>query len=182
MVPLAVTALKGVGPQVAKKLAQLGIHTVQDVLFHLPIRYQDRTRLSPIGQVRSGESALIHGEVLLSAPRMGRRRSLVIVISDRTGTLTVRLFHFNASQQRSLKRGSWIQCFGEIRAGPTGPELIHPEYQLLSGPEDAKPDASLMPIYPTTTGLGQKTWRKLTLEALTTVSYTHLTLPTILLV
>jgi len=166
-VPLAVTALKGVGPQVAKKLAQLGIHTVQDVLFHLPTRYQDRTRLSPIGQVRSGESALIHGEVLLSAPRMGRRRSLVTVISDRTGTLTMRQFHFNASQQRSLKRGSWIQCFGEIRAGSTGPELIHPEYRLLSGPEDAKPDASLTPIYPTTTGLGQKTWRKLTREALT---------------
>ena len=165
--PLAVTALKGVGPQVAKKLAQLGIHTVQDVLFHLPTRYQDRTRLSPIGQVRSGESALIHGEVLLSAPRMGRRRSLVTVISDRTGTLTMRQFHFNASQQRSLKRGSWIQCFGEIRAGSTGPELIHPEYRLLSGPEDAKPDASLTPIYPTTTGLGQKTWRKLTREALT---------------
>jgi len=165
-VPLAVTALKGVGPQVAKKLAQLGIYTVQDVLFHLPVRYQDRTRLSPIGQVRSGQSALIHGEVLLSAPRMGRRRSLVTVISDRTGTLTIRQFHFNASQQRSLKRGCWIQCFGEIRAGPTGPELIHPEYRLLSSPEDARPDDSLTPIYPTTAGLGQRTWRKLTSEAL----------------
>ena len=164
--PLAVTALKGVGPQVAKKLAQLGIYTVQDVLFHLPVRYQDRTRLSPIGQVRSGQSALIHGEVLLSAPRMGRRRSLVTVISDRTGTLTIRQFHFNASQQRSLKRGCWIQCFGEIRAGPTGPELIHPEYRLLSSPEDARPDDSLTPIYPTTAGLGQRTWRKLTSEAL----------------
>jgi len=165
-VPLAVTALKGVGPQVAKKLAQLGIYTVQDVLFHLPVRYQDRTRLSPIGQVRSGQSALIHGEVLHSAPRMGRRRSLVTVISDRTGTLTIRQFHFNASQQRSLKRGCWIQCFGEIRAGPTGPELIHPEYRLLSSPEDARPDDSLTPIYPTTAGLGQRTWRKLTSEAL----------------
>jgi ATP-dependent DNA helicase RecG len=165
-VPLAVTALKGVGPQIAKKLAQLGIHTVQDVLFHLPTRYQDRTRLSPIGQVRPGQSVLIHGEVLNSALRMGRRRSLVTVISDRTGTLTMRQFHFNASQQRSLKRGCWIQCFGEILAGSTGPELIHPEYRLLSGPEDARPDDSLTPIYPTNAGLGQKTWRKLTGEAL----------------
>jgi ATP-dependent DNA helicase RecG len=166
LVPLAVTALKGVGPQVAKKLAQLGIHTVQDVLFHLPVRYQDRTRLSPIGEVRSGQTALIHGEVLLSGPQLGRRRSLVTVISDRTGTLTVRQFHFNVSQQRSLKRGCWIECFGEIRAGRTGPELIHPEYRLLSSPEDAGPESSLTPIYPTTAGLGQKTWRRLTSEAL----------------
>ena len=164
--PPEVSALRGVGPQVAKKLARLGIRTVQDVLFHLPFRYQDRTRLSPIGQVQPGQEVLVHGEVLLSAARPGRRRSLVTMISDNTGTLTMRQFHFSAAQQRTLKRGRWIQCYGEVRSGVAGPELVHPEYRVLSGPEDVIIEASLTPVYPTTDGLGQKTWRKLTSEAL----------------
>ena len=164
--PPEVSALQGVGPQVAKRLARLGIHTIQDVLFHLPLRYQDRTRLSPIGEVRPGQEVMIHGEVLFSALRPGRRRSLVTMISDNTGTLTMRQFHFNAAQQRSLKRGCWIQCYGKVRAGSAGSELVHPEYRILSGPEDTVIESSLTPVYPTTEGLGQKTWWKLTSEAL----------------
>jgi ATP-dependent DNA helicase RecG len=165
-VSLAVTILKGVGPGVTKKLAQLGIFTVQDVLFHLPLRYQDRTKISPIDQVNPGNQVLIHGEILSSAPTLGRRRSLITVVSDGTGRLTIRQFHFNLSQQRTFKPGSWIQCFGEIRSGSAGPELVHPDYQLIAGPTDAKADNTLTPIYPTTKGLGQRTWRKLTQEAL----------------
>ena len=164
--PLAVTALKGVGPQVAKKLAQLGIYTVQDVLFHLPIRYQDRTRVCPIGQARVGHQVLVHGEILASSSYVGRRRSLVTIISDGTGKLVVRQFHFNASQKRSLKPGAWIQCFGEIRSGSSGPELVHPEYQLINDPIEVKAETTLTPVYPTTSGLGQITWRRLTKEAL----------------
>ncbi len=157
------------GPQLATKLAQLDIYTVQDILFHLPTRYQDRTQILPISRVRHGESVLIHGEVLSSAPRYGRRRSLVTVISDNTGSITIRHFYFNISQQRLLKRGCWIQCFGEVRSGPTGLEMVHPDYQILRGPEYAKAETALTPIYPTTKGLGQKTWFRLISEALALV-------------
>ncbi|NNG14699.1 MAG: ATP-dependent DNA helicase RecG, partial [Gammaproteobacteria bacterium] len=106
---LSVTSFKGVGPKVAEKLARLGLHTVQDILFHLPLRYEDRTRVVPIGSLRPGESAVVQGEVLLTEIKFGRRRSLLSRISDGTGSLTIRLFHFNAAQKASLERGATIR-------------------------------------------------------------------------
>ena len=119
----AITTLKGVGPQIESRLARLGIRTVQDVLFHLPLRYQDRTQFSPMGGLTAGSDVLVTGVIELSGVRMGRRRSLVSVISDNTGTLTMRQFRFTATQQRALARGGLIQCFGEVRQGSTGLEL-----------------------------------------------------------
>lgn len=85
-----VTSLKGVGPRVAEKLARLGIYTLQDVLFHLPLRYQDRTRVVPIGSLRPGAQAVIEGEVDLTEIGFGRRRTLLCRISDGTGSITLR--------------------------------------------------------------------------------------------
>jgi len=157
----ALITIKGVGPQTVHKLAKLGIYHAEDALFHFPIRYEDRTHISSIGSVQPGDKALIHGEILSSEVRIGRRRSLATIISDNTGELTIRQFHFSASQQRNLKRGLWVQCFGELREGPSGPELIHPEYRILTGPDKVISETSLTAIYPTTSGLGQATWRNL---------------------
>jgi len=162
----AVTTLKGVGPHLNKKLSKMGIRKVEDILFHFPIRYQDRTMLCPIGEAKFGRHVLVHGEILVSSLKLGRRSSLITIISDGTGRLTLRQFHYNRSQRRSLQRGMWLQCFGELRSGPSGPELVHPEYQIISGRGGVQLDATLTPIYPTTKGLGQKMWRKLTDEVL----------------
>lgn len=163
----AVTTLKGVGPQLAKKLARLQIRQVEDLLFHLPLRYQDRTTLSPISTLRAGDEKLIQGEIQHCAIRFGRRRSLLCTIEDSSGTLAVRLFHFNRQQQSSLRQGRTIRCFGEIRWGPSGLEMVHPEYQLFH-PNQTPPalEKRLTPIYPSTEGLRQRTLSSLTHQAL----------------
>ena len=162
----SVRVLKGVGPQLAEKLGRLGIVDVADVLFHLPLRYQDRTRFSAIGELRPGTEALIVGRVEASGVRYGRRRSLMTVISDDTGRITMRQFHFSQSQSRGLSRDRFIQCYGEIRSGPAGLEMVHPEYRLLEEREEASVEAALTPVYPTTEGVGQRRWRDLTNQAL----------------
>ena len=124
-----VTALKGVGPKNAERLQKLGIRSVQDLLFHLPIRYQDRTRIVPIGSLRVGDQAVIQGEVELADIRFGRRRSLLVRLADGTGSITLRFFHFSAAQKANMMRGSWLRCFGEVRNGPSSLELVHPEVQ-----------------------------------------------------
>ncbi len=154
------------GARLAERLERLGIISVQDLLFHLPQRYQDRTRLSAIGALQSGTQAVIVGEIGLAQIRYGRRRSLLCLVSDGTGKLTLRFFHFGGAQQRALAAGCRILCFGEVRAGPAGMEMVHPEYQLLDPDEEPLLEQSLTPIYPTTEGLGQLRLRKLNLAAL----------------
>ncbi|MED5533253.1 MAG: OB-fold nucleic acid binding domain-containing protein, partial [Pseudomonadota bacterium] len=150
----SVRVLKGVGPQLAEKLGRLGIEDVADVLFHLPLRYQDKTRFAAIGELRPGTEALIVGRVEASGVRYGRRRSLMTVISDDTGRITMRQFHFSQSQSRGLSRDRFIQCYGEVRSGPAGLEMVHPEYRLLEDREEASVEAALTPVYPTTEGVG----------------------------
>lgn len=161
-----VTSLKGVGPKSAERLARLGIHSVQDVLFHLPLRYQDRTRVQPIAFVRPGQQAVVEGEVLGAEIRFGRRRSLLVRISDGSGQLVLRFFHFNSAQQAKLKPGARVLCFGEVRAGSQSAELIHPEYRLIGDAQTVAVEESLTPIYPTTEGMHQLSWRELTSKAL----------------
>ncbi|MEE8343479.1 MAG: ATP-dependent DNA helicase RecG [Gammaproteobacteria bacterium] len=161
-----VTVLKGVGPQVAGRLARLGIHTIQDLLFHLPFRYEDRTRVTPIGALRLGDHAVIDGQVDLAETRFGRRRSLLVRVSDGTGNITLRFFHFNAGQQASFQRGAHIRCYGEVRRGRATLEMVHPEYRHLD-PEKPEPvNEYLTPIYPTTERVHQLTLRALTDQAL----------------
>ena len=161
-----VTALKGVGPKSAERLHKLGIHSVQDLLFHLPIRYQDRTRIVPIGSLRAGDQAVIQGEVELADIRFGRRRSLLVRLADGTGSITLRFFHFSAAQKANMLRGSRLRCFGEVRNGPNSYELVHPEVQRVDEGEPAGVEQALTPIYPTTEGMHQLTWRDLTGRAL----------------
>jgi len=161
-----VTELRGVGPAIAAKLAGLGIETVLDVLFHLPLRYEDRTRIRAIGDLRAGDNALTCGRIESAGVRFGRRRSLVVAIGDGTGTMAMRLFHFNENQRRQLRPGRRIACYGEMHATSGGIETAHPEYRLLD--EDAAPPTTdrLTPVYPAASGLGQALLRRLTGQAL----------------
>jgi ATP-dependent DNA helicase RecG len=161
-----VTALKGVGPKLADKLARLGLHTVQDVLFHLPFRYEDRTRLTPIGALRPGREALFAGTVELADVVFRKRRSLVVRLADGTGHVHLRFFHFNAAQQNNLARGTRLRVFGEVRFGPSGYELAHPEYQRLDADAPAQAEDRLTPVYPTTEGLYLPALRRLVQQAL----------------
>ena len=163
---MPVTRLSGVGPKAAERLARLGIHSVQDILFHLPLRYQDRTRVVPIGGLRPGDQAVVEGEVDHAEVRLGRRRSLLVHLSDGTGGLILRFFHFNAAQQAGLARGVRLRCFGEVRNGPNSYELVHPEYQRVDGGAAVPVAQTLTPVYPTTEGMHQLTWRDLTDQAL----------------
>lgn len=151
--------LKGVGPKVAEKLQRLDIHNQEDLLFHLPLRYQDRSHIYPIGSLRAGTECQISGEIQLSEIKYGRRRMLLTRLSDGTGFITLRFFHFSNSQKDQLKRGAKILCFGEVRRGKAGFEMVHPEYQFLKENEEILLDDNLSPIYPTTEGVHQLTLR-----------------------
>ncbi len=169
---LAVTALRGVGNRVAERLEKLGIRSVQDVLFHLPHRYQDRTRVQPIGSLRPGDEALIVGEIGLTQIRFGRRRSLISVVSDGTGSIALRFFHFSATQQANLERGRRIRCYGEVRRGAGSLEMVHPEYDVVEVDQPVPVETRLTPIYPTTEGLHQLSLRRITDQALALLEVT----------
>ena len=154
-------SLKGVGPKVAEKLQRLDIHNQDDLLFHLPLRYQDRSHVYPIGSLRAGMECQITGEVQLSEIKYGRGRMLLCRISDGTGFITLRFFHFSNAQKEQLKRGVKILCFGEVRRGKVGFEMAHPEYQLLKENEEIMLDENLSAIYPTTEGVHQLTLRNI---------------------
>jgi ATP-dependent DNA helicase RecG len=163
---MVLTDLHGVGPRLADKINTLGISTVSDLLFHLPIRYEDRTRIHPIGTCNPGQRLLIEGEIEHSAIVRGRRSTLVVVLSDGTGRITLRFFHFRAYQKQQLSKGTQLRCFGEVRAGFQGLEMVHPSYKRLSGYGDEAIADRLTPVYPSTEGLGQSSWIKLTDQAL----------------
>src|SRR5580658_5445760 len=100
-----------------------------DILFVLPLRYEDRTQFSRIGSLQPGVAAVIEGEVLLSEIGFRRRRQLLVRIGDGSGVLTLRFFYFSRSQQEGLARGTRLRCHGDVRRGPMGLEIVHPEYR-----------------------------------------------------
>ena len=164
--PLPVTALHGVGPRLAERLVRLGIRTVEDVLLHLPLRYQDRSRVTPIGDLLPGAEAQIEGEILSGEVSERGRRFLLCHLRDATGGLSLRFFHFSPAQEQmfSQKHGR-LRCFGEVRQGYGGLEMIHPECRRLDA--GAPPVADrLTPVYPSTAGLQQFTLRALAERAL----------------
>ncbi len=177
-VPL--TALRGVGPRLAERLGRLGLRSLHDLLLHLPLRYEDRTRVTPIGALRAGAAAVVEGTVELASTRPGRRRSLICLLGDGSGRLALRFFHFGPAQQAQLARGTPVRAYGEVRAGPAGLEMVHPEYRVLTGPEPVSGETTLTPVYPATEGLSQPVLRRLAgaaLEALADASGVDL-LPT----
>ncbi len=163
----AVSALRGVGPRVGERLRNLGIHRVRDLLFHLPNRYIDRTRLIPIGSLRPGDSALCQGTVELVQTSAGRRRSLLCRISDGTGAVTLRFFHFNRAQQAALKQGMTLRCWSQqIRRVKHSLEMIHPEYWRVGEEAASGLEQALTPVYPLTQGLSQFKLRNMSGQAL----------------
>jgi len=160
------TSLAGVGPKLAEALEAMGIHSVEDLLFHLPLRYEDRTRLHPIGGLYPGATVQIEGKVEHSAIVPARRAMLVVVVSDGTGRLTLRYFHFRVAQKRALSAGTRLRAFGEVRAGFKGLEMIHPSYRRIPEGHDEPLADRLTPVYPSTEGVGQTRWNSLTEQAL----------------
>lgn len=162
----AITHLKGVGDALAEKLAKLSIVTLQDLLFHLPLRYQDRTRITPIGALFAGQDAVVEGAVISASVLMGRRRSLLVKLQDGSGTIGLRFYFFNQSQKNSFIKGARVRCFGDVRAGASGLELYHPEYRIIADDKIMPVEQTLTPIYPTTEGLTQQRLRQLVEQTL----------------
>ena len=166
----AITRLKGVGPRVGEKLKNLKIETLQDVLFHLPLRYEDRTRVQPVGGLQPGHSAVIdveinHAEIVFT--RKGRsRRMLLCHVSDGTGHLLLRFFYFNKTQQQQLTAGTRLRCFGDVRLGASCLEITHPEYSLIHNQQAASLENNLTPVYPACDGVSQFLLRRLSDQVL----------------
>ncbi|MCW8933134.1 MAG: ATP-dependent DNA helicase RecG [Gammaproteobacteria bacterium] len=162
--------LKGVGPKVQEKLSKLGLNNIQDVLFHLPYRYEDRTQVIPVAALRHGQSCLIevtvnHASIAFS--RKGKsRRMLLVQVSDATGSLLLRFFYFNKQQQEKLVEGVKLRCFGDVRYGASSLEIVHPEYTLLNDTNNAEMENSLTPVYHTTDGVSQILLRRLSEQCL----------------
>ncbi|QBF83433.1 ATP-dependent DNA helicase RecG [Shewanella maritima] len=166
-----VTELKGVAKKMAERLNKLGIHTVQDLLFHLPLRYEDRTQIYPIAALQFGGYGTIEAEIQSTQVIPGRRRMLTCTVRDNTGSLTLRFFNFSMAQRNAMQAGSIIRAYGEIRRGKHQAEIIHPEYKIIKAGEHAALSETLTPIYPTTEGLKQASWIKLTDQALSLLSH-----------
>lgn len=161
-----VTALRGVGDALAAKLAKLGITAIQDLLFLLPLRYEDRTRVVPIGSVRAGNRAVVEGEVQLAEISFRGRRQLLCRIGDGSGWLTLRFFYFSNAQHEGMTRGTRLRCYGEIRRGQGMLEIVHPEYRRVASDGPSANEEVLTPIYPLTEGLQQGRLRQLIALAL----------------
>jgi len=161
-----VATLTGIGAQTAHRLEKLGIRVIQDLLFHLPHRYEDRTHITPIGALTAGMSALIKGTIEFTDMLPKGRSSLICRISDGTGFISLKFFHYTASQHNLFKPGTVISCFAEARFGYAGLEMIHPEYKILSNPDQVITDSRLTPVYPLTDGLNQQLLRKAVKQAL----------------
>jgi len=170
--------LKGVGPKVAEKLSKIGLNTVQDVLFHLPYRYEDRTHIVPIGSLRHGQSALIEGEIDyadVSFTRSGKRRRVLLVhLTDGTGSILLRFFYFSKQQQEALAAGAKLRCFGDVRYGKSSLEIVHPEYKQITERFTATPDDVLTPVYYATEGVSQILLRRLSDQCLELLKTTPL--------
>jgi len=169
-----IDVLKGVGPKLLEKFASLGLYTLQDLLFHLPFRYQDRSHLVPIAMLRVGEESLTQGEIISTRVVFGKKRSMLCDVSDSSGVvLTLRFFHFNQQQKNNLAPGRYIRCFSEVKNGKQGPQMIHPDYRFISDQMQAVED-SYTPIYHLTDGLSQQTIKHSIEQALTLLSESSL--------
>ncbi len=166
-----VTTLTGIGAQTANRLEKLGVRQLQDLLFHLPHRYEDRTRVYPIGSLTVGMTVLVCGKVEFTDILPRGRKSLVCKISDDTGSVSLKFFHFTANQNNTLKPGVWLSVFAEVRYGFAGLEMVHPEYKVIANPDAAMTENRLTPVYPLTEGLNQTVIRKAVRQVLQLCSH-----------
>ncbi|SJL84770.1 ATP-dependent DNA helicase RecG [Vibrio palustris] len=163
-VPL--TSLSGVGAKVAEKLEKVGLVTVQDLLFHLPLRYEDRTRIYPVAKLHPGIWVAVQGKVTSVDTTFGRRKMLTVKLSDGNGSITLRFFNFNAGMKNTFTDERMVYAYGEIKRGQYGLEMVHPDYKFFTPATQPDVEPNLTPVYPTTDGLRQATLRNLTDQAL----------------
>ncbi|MFN3884678.1 MAG: ATP-dependent DNA helicase RecG [Rhodocyclaceae bacterium] len=161
---MAKTVIPGATPVVAKKLEALGLQTQTDLVLHLPLRFEDETRITPIAAAVPGESAQFEATIVSSEIQYRPRRQLVCRVADATGEMVLRFLNFYPSQQKALRPGTRVRMFGEVRGGFWGSEIIHPRFRVLQ--DDEPLPTALTPVYPTTAGLAQATLRKLIARAL----------------
>ena len=159
-----IATLPGVGHQVEERLKRLHIRIVQDLLFHLPIKYQDKTRLTPIEALQVGQAAMVEGTISWASRR---RRVLLCRLSDGTGALVLRFFHYSRAQYQRLQPKAVLRCYGQVRRGQEMLEIVHPEYQHIDPDAPPAVNEHLTAIYPLTKDLRQRTIQKLTAQALT---------------
>jgi ATP-dependent DNA helicase RecG len=160
------TVLRGVGPALTEKLRRLNLERVEDLLFLLPLRYEDRTTLYRIGTLKPGMRCLVSGEVLLAETVYRGRRSLLVRIADGSGQITLRFFYFSRQQQSQFKTGALVSAYGDVRPGPVGFEMVHPEYRVLRPQQKVVVSDTLTPVYPMTEGVQQGRLRNLVGQAL----------------
>ena len=160
------TVLKGVGPALAKTLGKLDLFKVEDLLFLLPLRYEDRTTIHRLGALRAGMRCLASGEVLLAETVFRGRRSLLVRLSDGSGQMTLRFFYFSRQQEKQFQPGVTVTFYGDVRAGPAGLEMVHPEYRIMRAGQAPEISDALTPVYPMTEGVQQGRLRNLVGQAL----------------
>ena len=164
---MLLSTLSGVGPKIAEKLTARGLVTLQDLWLHLPLRYEDRTKISSIHDLTPGEPAQIEGRVEAVERGFRYRPILRVAIGDDSrSTLTIRFFHFSGAQAQQFIVGRRIRCYGDARPGAHGLEMVHPSYKFLLDSDEAPLQDRLDPVYPSIEGLGPQTIRKLVDEAL----------------
>ena len=156
-----ITVIKGVGHRMAETLLKLGIASVQDLLFHLPHRYLDRTRITPIAHLQMNANVVIQGRVTSNQVAFGKRRSLVVNVDDGSGSVRLRFYHFNAAQKNRLSAGAEVRCYGEVRVGASGLEFYHPEYDIIESGKIMAVAETLTPVYSLTEGISQSRLRSL---------------------
>jgi ATP-dependent DNA helicase RecG len=162
------SSLKGVGPRVAERLARGGLQVVQDLWFHLPLRYEDRTRITPVADLQSGVPAQVEGTVDAVERGFRFRPQLKVALSDASGaTVVLRFFHFRSSQVAQFAVGRRVRAYGEPRRSMFGTEMVHPSYQVISDEDAAAPVRDeLDPIYPAVEGVGSAVLARLIAQAL----------------
>ena len=171
--------LKGVGQKGLIKLNKIGINSIEDLLFHLPIRYNDKTKLSKIADLEPGKKLLFEGRIEKANVIFFKKRMFVVRISDETGSVQLRFFYFNKSQMSNFSVGKNVRCFGELRAASNTKEVVHPEclfYDKIKPPIDE----FLTPVYPLTEGLHQHSLRNFIKQSLGFLKSGKIILPELL--
>lgn len=163
--------LRGVGPQTANHLAKMDIYSVRDLLLHLPARYQDRTQIQPMRKLVVGREAVVEGVIRSVGQPQRAKTKLLVELRDETGFMHLRFFYVKQFQKDALKQGARVRCYGDVRLGPKGLEMTHPEFKVIDADNPIPVDPTLTPVYPATEGLSQYMLRKLTTNALSTLSY-----------
>lgn len=169
---------KPVKEGLTEKLRKLGIRKSFDLVLHLPLRFEDETRITPIRHAFDGSTVQVEGKVVNTEIKYRPRRQLVSQIEDSSGVLVVRLLNFYPSQIKQFNVGNTLRLIGEVRNGFFGVEMVHPRYKVIN--KETPLSEVLTPIYPTTAGLSQNVLQKLISNTLDQIELTD-TLPQSLL-